>query len=374
MRIAYIAEPWLPVPPPAYGGSEAVIHRLATGAAAAGHDVMLFSTGDSTCPVERRWERHRCVPELIGEATVELAHVIAAYEAVREWRADVVHDHTVTGPAYGRCRGDTPRITTNHGPFTADTRRIYADAARDTAVLAISQAQADTAGDIPIARVIHHGVDPAQYRVGDGRGGFYLFLGRMCPEKGVHEAALIARASGVRLLIAAKMREPRERAYFAEQVEPLLTDDIQFIGEVAGARKVELLGAATALLNPICWPEPFGLTMIEALACGTPVLSYARGSAPEIIDSASTGYVCTTRAEMVERVHQVAQLDRQACRRAVEGHFSAQRMVRDHLAVYQRLVERVPAAVHVAQIRSTATVQSYGRTPLLTAGRRAVPR
>lgn len=273
--------------------------------------------------------------------------MIAAYAAVREWGADIVHDHTLAGPTYARNVTTAPVVTTSHGPFTKDLSVIYRDAAQSAAIVAISHAQAATAGDIPITRIIHHGVDPTQYPMGEGQGGFFLFLGRMCADKGVREAALIARAAGVRLLIAAKMREPDERAYFATQVEPLLTEKIQFIGEVAGAAKIEL-GAATALLNPICWPEPFGLVMIEALACGTPVLTYPLGSAPEIVDDNETGFLCQNETQMVARLDDVTQLDRLACRRAVQQRFSQQRMVDEHLDLYAHLLGR--AAPRVADV------------------------
>jgi glycosyltransferase involved in cell wall biosynthesis len=338
MRVAYVAAPWLPVPPPAYGGSEVVIDRLARGVRQAGHDVLLCTTGDSTCPVDRRWTRLGAAPELIGQVGVELAHVIGAYAAVRDWGADIVHDHTLAGPAYARNATTAPVVTTSHGPFTEDLSVIYRDAAQSAAIVAISHAQAATAGGVPVTRVIHHGVDLRQYPMGDGQGGFFLFLGRMCADKGVREAALIARAAGVRLLIAAKMREPDERAYFETQVEPLLTEKIQFVGEVAGAAKVELLGAATALLNPICWPEPFGLVMIEALACGTPVLTYPRGSAPEIVDDNETGFLCRDETQMIARLGEVAQLDRRACRSAAHERFSQQRMVEEHLDLYRELL------------------------------------
>lgn len=340
MRVAYVAAPWFQIPPPAYGGSEVVIDRLARGVAQAGHEVLLCTTGDSTCPVARRWTRPQAVPELIGEVQVELAHVIGVYAAVREWGADIVHDHTVAGPAYARNATTAPVVTTSHGPFSGDLGVVYRDVARHAAIVAISQAQAATAGDIPIARVIHHGVDPEQYPMGEGQGGYLLFLGRMCADKGVREAALIARAAGMRLLIAAKMREPNERTYFETQVAPLLTEKIQFIGEVAGAAKIALLGAATALLNPIRWPEPFGLVMIEALACGTPVLTYPLGSAPEIVDDNETGFLCENEAHMIARLSKVTQLDRRACRRAVHERFSQQRMVDEHLDLYAQLLGR----------------------------------
>lgn len=362
MRVAYVSAPWLPVPPPAYGGSEAVIDRLARGVRTAGHEVLLFTTGDSTCPVHRKWARPVAATEQIGESSVELAHVIAAYAAVREWGADIVHDHTMMGPAYARYLCRPPVVVTNHGPFTADLSLIYRDAAEHAAIVAISHAQAATAGQVPIARVIHHGLDPAEFAMGEGRGGFFLFLGRMCADKGVRDAALIARAGGVRLLIAAKMREPSERAYFTAEVEPLLTEKVQFIGEVAGDRKVQLLGAAAALLNPICWPEPFGLTMIEALACGTPVLTYPNGSAPEIVRDGTTGFLCQDQADMIARLAEVPRLDRRACRRAVCEHFSQQRMVDEHLELYTHLLDqaRHAATFSVPRLRITGPSQPEG--------------
>ncbi|MDT0263712.1 glycosyltransferase [Jatrophihabitans lederbergiae] len=357
MRIAYVAAPWLPVPPPAYGGSEVVIDRLARGVKQAGHEVMLFTTGDSSCPVDRRWTRPDAVPDLIGEVGVELAHVIGAYAAVRDWGADIVHDHTLSGPAYARTVTTMPVVTTNHGPFTEDLTVIYRDAAKSAAIVAISHAA--TAGNIPVTRIIHHGVDPTQYPMGEGQGGFYLFLGRMCADKGVREAALIALAAGVRLLIAAKMRAPSERAYFETQVKPLLTNKVQFIGEVAGPAKAELLGAAAALLNPICWPEPFGLVMIEALACGTPVLTYPLGSAPEIVDHNKTGFLCQNEAQMVARLGEVSQLDRRTCRRAAQERFSQQRMVDEHLSLYAELLTR--AAHRAADVERAVIAEPHRR-------------
>ncbi len=212
-----------------------------------------------------------------------------------------------------------------------------------------------------------------QYPMGAGDGGFVLFLGRMCADKGVREAALIARAAGARLLIAAKMREPNERAYFASQVEPLLTDRIQFIGEVAGAVKVELLGAAAALLNPIRWAEPFGLVMIEALACGTPVVSYPLGSAPEIVDDGRTGFIGQDQQELINRLGDVSTLDRQVCRGAVRERFSQQRMVNQHLDLYAQLLGgTAPTARPVARVVIAGRDRGAGSvTPVAGVGRAA---
>lgn len=336
MRIALIAPPWVPVPPPLYGGTEAVVDRLARGFQAAGHDIVLFTTGESTCPVPRKWVLERCERLRMGSAVAELRHVIHAYRAVADF--DIVHDHTITGPLYGQRFPDLQVVTTNHGPFNDELLDIYRVIAPKVAVIAISASQAAAAPELPISRVIHHGIDVEELPFGDGEGGYLLFLGRMAPDKGARRAALIAREAGARLLIAAKMREPLELEYFEDQVRPLLDDRIEFVGEVGGSDKLALLGGATALLNPIRWAEPFGLVMIEALACGTPVMTYRHGAAPEIVDHGVTGYVCDERPEMVAVVGEVGKLDRRACRAAVEQRFSTERMVADHLELFESLL------------------------------------
>jgi glycosyltransferase involved in cell wall biosynthesis len=335
MRIALIAPPWLPVPPPAYGGAEVIIDRLATGFHAAGHDVLLFTTADSRCPVPKAWIRARAVPEQIGQSFIELHHLMHAYDAVADF--DIVHDHTVIGPSYaeGRCLSQV--VTTNHGPFREELDEIYSRIATRTALIAISHHQASQT-KARIAAVIHHGLDPEQFPVGTGDGGYYLFLGRFCPAKGAKQAALAARDAGVRLVLAAKMREREEMKYFHREVEPLLDSRIQYVGEVGLAHKLKLLRSARALLNPIQWPEPFGLVMIEALACGTPVLTLRNGAAPEIVDDGVTGFVCDTVEELIDRIPHVGSIDRSKCREAMERRFSAARMVQEHLALFERLL------------------------------------
>jgi glycosyltransferase involved in cell wall biosynthesis len=332
MRIALVAPPWVAVPPPGYGGTEEVVDTLARGLAAAGHEVVLAATGDSTCPVERVWTYPRGMGDRLGDVRVELRHVLHAYASLPE--VDIVHDHTVAGPVLGALHTDRRVVTTNHWLFDDDLRAIYGAIATRVPVVAISQSHAASAPDVPIARVIPHGIDLARYEVGHGKGGYLAFLGRMSPTKGVIEAIAVARATGWPLRIAAKMREPDEREFFAARVAPLLGGDVQYVGVVAGAEKVALLGGAAALLNPIQWDEPFGLCMVEAMACGTPVVATPRGSVPEIVVDGVTGFVRPTVAGLVDAVRRVPSLDRLACRRRVAARFSAARMVADHLALY----------------------------------------
>lgn len=337
MRIMLVAPPWLPVPPRAYGGTEAVIDELARGLVAAGHEVLLCATGESSCPVPLR-AAYECGQGTQGGAEIERRHVMHAYEVAGDF--DVVHDHTLFGPRYAARFPDLAVVTTNHGPFDAELAPVYRDIAERVPIIAISAAQARDADGIPIAAMIHHGVDPRRFPFRAHAGDYVLFLGRMSPAKGAHRAARVARAAGQRLVIAAKMHETEERRYFEERVRPLLDEDVVYVGEVGGRDKLDLLAGARALVNPITWPEPFGLVMIEALACGTPVLAFPNGAAPEIVSHGSTGFLCSDEGDMAMRLRQVTELDRGACRASVERWFSTDRMVAAHLELYETIVAR----------------------------------
>ncbi len=340
MRIALIAPPWTPVPPPLYGGIELVVDQLARGLVAAGHQVTLCTTGDSTCPVPRHWVLPSADGIAIGTVVPELRHVISAYEAVADH--DVVHDHTMVGPFYAGRLPPLRVCTTVHGPLHEDLAELYRALAGPVAVVAISHAQRAAAPDIPVAAVIHHGLEAAAFPVGDGtgdeRGDYVLFVGRMSPDKGAHRAVEVARRAGRRILLAAKMREPAEQAYFADQVRPLLGPDAVYLGEVEHQQKLQLLAGARAVLFPIRWNEPFGMVLLEAMACGTPVLAFPEGAVPEVIDHGRTGFLCQDEDDMVRWLARIDEIDRGQCRQAVEGYFSTTRMVADHVALYERLL------------------------------------
>jgi glycosyltransferase involved in cell wall biosynthesis len=337
VRVGLIAPPWVATPPPGYGGTEAVVDNLARGLVELGHQVVLFTVGESTTPVERRSLFDRAV-EPMGQTVPEAAHVLAAYESLTD--VDVIHDHTVLGPLLAGRAGiaRVPVVTTNHGPFTAVTRPIFAEVARTTAVVAISHDQASRA-PVPVTAVIHHGVDLGAYRPGPGGGGYVAFVGRMSPDKGVHTAVAAARAAGRPLRIATKIREAEESEYFEAMVRPLLGDDVDLGLEVPVDERVELLRHADALLNPIAWDEPFGLVMAEALACATPVVASPRGAAQEIVRQGRTGYLCRDVDRLVAAVDSVGSLSRAECRADVEERFSVERMARDHVALYERLLD-----------------------------------
>jgi glycosyltransferase involved in cell wall biosynthesis len=344
LRVGLIAPPWLPVPPVAYGGVEAIVNVLARGLVAEGHEVVLFAAADSTCPVEVRSASGPAPGIDVGGSAVELHHVLSAYRSLDD--VDVIHDHTAIGPvvAFGEDRANV--VTTNHNLFSPPYGTGFAAVSSKIAAVAISHHQASTAGDTKIAAVIHHGLDASTFPIGDGDGRYLLFLGRMSPTKGPDRAIAIARAAGVPIVLAGKQHSLLEREFFDAKIRPELGRDVTFVGEPGVDEKMRLLGEACALVNPITWDEPFGMVMVEALACGTPVLALARGAAPEIVDDGVTGFLAADEAGLVGAVSRLSEIDRKACRAAVEGYFSADRMVAEHLALYERVLAGDPRASH----------------------------
>jgi glycosyltransferase involved in cell wall biosynthesis len=269
--------------------------------------------------------------------SVELVNALEGYDALGE--VDIVHDHTLAGPLLQR-RDDVALATTMHWTLDGPLGRLYQRLGESVPLIAISRAQARSAPEVAVAAVIPHGIDARDFPVGDGRGGYCAFLGRMSPDKGVHLAIEACRRAGVPLRILARMHDRHEIAYFDEAVRPRLGGGIDYLGEARGADKRELLAGARALLVPAQWDEPFGLVMIEALACATPVIGFRRGSIPEVIDDGDTGYVCRDAVEMAEAIGRLDRIDRARCRAATEGRFSARRMVADHVALFERILER----------------------------------
>lgn len=333
MDIAIIAPPWLPVPPPAYGGTEAVLDQLARGLKAAGHEVLLVCHPQSECPVRRASVVPAEDTVRMGRASIELEHAIGAYELVKD--SDIVHDHTLAGPIYSARFPNLPVVTTNHGPFSRTMNAVYGAAVPRVALVAISNSHAAST-HLPVDAVVYHGVNVDDFPFGAGDGGYVALLGRMAADKGVHRAIAVARSAGMRLKIAAKMREPHERAYFDEFVRPHLGDDVIYLGEVDAVGKRELLASAAALLNPISWNEPFGMAMLESLACGTPVVGCPQGAAPEIVEHGVTGFLGDTDVELVAGLLSLDRIDRNVCREHARKRFSVEQMVEGYVRVFER--------------------------------------
>ena len=237
---------------------------------------------DSDTPAEIRSFLPRRTTGTIGQGATELAHVVEAYESLHD--VDVIHDHTLAGPLIGPgCRGVPPVVATHHGTFDDACKRIFRRAGRWTQLVAISQCQAASAGDVPIAAVVHHGVDVADFPFGETGGDYLVFLGRMVPRRARTMPSASPAASACRSAWRPRCARTAEQAFFDAEVEPLLGGDAEYVGELGGREKLDLLAGARALLNPIDWAEPFGMVMLEALACGTPVVGRSLGAAPEIV-------------------------------------------------------------------------------------------
>lgn len=337
MKIGVLAPPWAPIPPVLYGGIEQAVDCLCRGLLAQGHDVRLFATGDSTCPVPTEWVLEKAEGARIGFTVPELRHVMAGYDALLD--CDVIHDHTMIGPSHSWSFTAKPVVTTIHGPLNVELLDIYRRMADEhVPLIAISHAQLRDHPELPVAGVIHHGVDVDDFPIGPGDGGYCLFVGRIVAEKGVHRAINVARQAGMKILVAGKMREPWETSYFEAEVQPLLGEDAEYLGEVTLDEKLELLAGARATLFPIRWNEPFGLVMIESLACGTPVLAFAEGAAPEVVADGVTGRLCVDEADMAKALVGIDSIDRTACRADVEVRFSTARMAREHAELYERVL------------------------------------
>ncbi|MFN2503424.1 MAG: glycosyltransferase family 4 protein [Acidimicrobiales bacterium] len=269
--------------------------------------------------------------------------MINAYDAIKGF--DIVHDHTIFGPLYAERFPGLNVVTTIHGVIDDDLADILRAVAPRVQLIAISATQCEAVPDLSVAAVIHHGLDAARFPFESGPRAYTLFMGRMAPEKGAHRAIRAATRAGVPLVLMGKMRSTEEQAYFRNEVEPRLDADknIFYVGEVDERRKLELLSKARCLLFPIKWKEPFGIVLLEALACGTPVIAFGRGAVPEIIEPGRTGFICRDEQEMAEAIHRIDELDPGACRAAVESHFSAARMVDDHLRLFERILSRSAA-------------------------------
>ncbi|MGD9881674.1 MAG: glycosyltransferase family 4 protein [Reyranella sp.] len=341
MRIAQVAPLIESVPPQLYGGTERVVAWLVEELVALGHDVTLFASGDSRT-------RARLVPawpralRLGRPRTDPMAPSAMLLEAVarRATDFDVIHCHVDWLPLPLLSRLGVPYLTTTHGrldmPGLADVIRQFPGAA----FVSVSNHQRAALGEANWLGTVHHGLPVDAFRPQLEAGSYLAFLGRLTRDKGPEPAIRIARAAGRTLQIAAKVPSG-ERTYFKERIEPRIDgSQVQLIGEVADEAKQRFLAGAAALLFPIDWPEPFGLVMIEAMACGTPVIAFRSGSVPEVVDDGVTGFIVNGEAEAIHAVARLSELDRHHVRARFEQRFGARRMARDYLRLYEGLMTR----------------------------------
>jgi glycosyltransferase involved in cell wall biosynthesis len=349
LRIAMIAPPYFPVPPPAYGGVEAVVADLVDELVARGHHVTLIAAGRHGTRAQRFVASHDVPPaERLGEPLPEVIHAACAAQALEGCAVDVVHDHTLAGPLLARGRL-APTVVTAHGPVDGEPGRYYQALNGTIRLVAISAAQRAAAPTLPWIATVPNAVRAESFPYRARKEDFALFLGRFHPDKAPHLAIDAARAAGLPIILAGKCSEPAERAYFAAQVQPRLGPDTTVFGVADGTAKRDLLSRAACLVFPICWEEPFGLVMVEAMACGTPVVALRRGSVPEIVVSGRTGIVVDDPGDLPDAIIQARGLDPADCREHVQARFTVQAMASGYEAAYRRalaeIAEPQPAAV-----------------------------
>jgi glycosyltransferase involved in cell wall biosynthesis len=313
---------------------------LADGLTERGHEVTLFAPRGSETEAELVPPLAEVPPEeLIGDPWYEAAHAVSAYD--RAGQFDLLHDHTgPVGASIGAMR-DALTVHTLHGPFTDQTRMLYRRIARRHWFVAISHNQRSMGpANLHWGGVVYNGIALDRYPFREDKEDFLFFLGRADEEKAPHLAIEAARQAGRRLVMCVTTKNEREQAYWAEQVEPLLGDDVEVRGECDQEQKAELLARAAALLFPIQWPEPFGLVMTEAMACGTPVVAWRNGSVPEVVADGETGFIVDSVQEMAAAVDRLGELDPHVMRAWVKERFSAEAMVAAYEHIYQRLLAR----------------------------------
>lgn len=347
LRVALVAPPYFEVPPGAYGGVEAVVADLADALVAQGHHVSLLGAGRSTTRADFVPLWPEPVPHRLGEATPEMVHAAAVRRALVEMsdsgELDIVHDHTLAGPlnaAVLRQRG-IPTVLTVHGPVDADMERYYRDLGTDIGLIGISQRQRDLAPDLNWLGVVHNALHPQHWPFSADKGDYALFLGRFHPQKAPHLALDAAHAAGVPLVLAGKCSEPIEQEYFQREVRPRLRSSDRLLGVADAATKRELLVKARCLLFPVQWEEPFGMVMIEAMVCGTPVVALRGGAVAEVIIDGVTGLICDRPDELPGALAAVSALNPHACRASVVERFSADRMAEGYIAAYRRAIANV---------------------------------
>lgn len=330
-----VAPPWYEVPPDRYGGIEWVCSWLTDGLIERGHEVFLIGAGRDLTKA-KFFSTYDVPPtHLLGNVLPEAVHSARAYGHLGDLDVDIVHDHSFLGPMTAGARS-VPTILTVHTPAEGDLAEYYGSFGSRFRLVAISERQRRLSPELPWFATVRNGIPVADYPFIEEKEDFVLFVGRMSPDKAPHLAIQAAREAGLPLIIAAKCTEVHEFEYFEAFVKPVLGHDVNYIGEADTITKKDLLGRARALVCPMQWEEPFGIVMVEALSCGTPVVAFPRGAVPEIVEHGVSGIICLDASELPAAIHATANLDPHDCRKRAETLFDTAPMIAGYESVYQR--------------------------------------
>ncbi|MEU0970028.1 glycosyltransferase family 4 protein [Streptomyces sp. NPDC005917] len=340
LNIAMVAPPWYELPPTGYGGIESVVADLVDGLSARGHTITLIGAGRHRTRASRFVPVFDEPPSLrIGEPMPEVLHAAAAAEVIDDLAADLVHDHCLAGPLTARCR-TTPTIVTAHGPVTGEPGEYLHRLGNTIELVSISNAQQRLNPALNWVGTVYNAIDVNTFPFREVKGDFVLFIGRFNPDKAPHLAIDAAQAAGRRIVLAGKVSEPAEKAYFEAQIAPRLGRDVTYVGQADANFKRELFAEARCLLFPVRWDEPFGMVMIEAMACGTPVVAFRRGSVPEVVADGVSGIIVDTPEELPAAIEAAERLSPAACRAHVQANFDVPAMTIGYENVYTTLVGR----------------------------------
>ena len=341
MRIAMVAPPWYPVPPSSYGGIEAMVADLVDRLAARGHDITLIGAGQNQTAASRFLAVFDEPPSpRLGEAVPEVLYAAAVGRILADLDVDLVHDHSLAGPLLARGRA-VPTIITMHGPVAGEHGDIVADLGTTVHVVAISDAQRTDRPELNWAGAVYNAVDVEAFPYVTDKDDFVLWMGRFSPDKAPELAIDAARAAGTPIKLAGKRSEPAEEEFFDEAIAPRLGQGVEYVGEADEDAKRELFACARALVFPIQWDEPFGMVMVEAMACGTPVVATRRGSVAEIVRDGETGIVVEPDADVDQiaaAIHAAVEIDPARCRAWVRTRFTPEHMADGYQEIYRSVL------------------------------------
>ena len=359
LRIGMIAPPWFALPPEGYGGTEAVVASLVDQLVELGHEVTLVAAGAPGTRATRHITTYAEPPtDQLGSSPMpEVIHVAEAAEAIEGLDLDLVHDHSLAGPLLARGR-DIPTLATMHGPSLGENGDYFTRLGRTIDLVSISHAQREDAPHLNWVGTVYNAIDLSSFPFREAKERDVLWLGRFSPDKGAHVAIEAARRAGRRIILAGKLNETAEQEYFDSEVRPLLGSDAEYVGEADAELKRELYAKSSCLVFPISWDEPFGMVMVEAMACGTPVVATRRGSVPEVIDDGRTGIIVDDFDDLPAAIARADALDPHECRARVAAHFDLPVMGAGYERIYRRVLERWSTTATFRQAAASRTART----------------